>query len=286
MQFINCTVFLYLKYCIFVFKKPQKGLRPQKTINMIITLSPAKVLDFTSPSSTAKQSNPVFGTKAVELNNILKDLTISEIGSLMKINPKQSLEVFQYIQAFDMELTPQKQAAAAYNGIAFAGLDTSTFSEKDWDFAQNHLVILSGLYGALQPLDIIKPYRLEMQTKLVNNKGENLYDYWKKSISEYFNKRLIADDKVWLNLSSNEYSKVIDRKITPKDIRIITPVFKEQTSQGYKQITVYSKKARGMLARYAIQKQIKNIEEIQLFDSEGYSFSPTLSKKDEWVFVR
>lgn len=253
---------------------------------MIITLSPAKILDFTTPASTVKHSSPIFEAKAIELNNILKDLTVSEIGTLMKINPKQSLEVYQYIQAFEMEMAPQKQAGAAYNGIAFAGLDTSSFNEKDWEFAQKHLVILSGLYGALQPLDMIKPYRLEMQIKLANNKGATLYDYWKKSISEYFNKRLLADDKVWLNLSSNEYSKVIDRKITPKDLRIITPVFKEQTSQGYKQVTVYAKKARGMLTRYAIQKQIKNVEEIQLFDSEGYSFSPTLSKKDEWVFVR
>ena len=133
---------------------------------------------------------------------------------------------------------------------------------------------------------MIMPYRLEMQTKLANSKGKDLYDYWKQDISAYFNQRLNEDNKVWLNLSSNEYSKVIDKKQLPKDLKIITPVFKEQTSQGIKQVTVYAKKARGMMARYAIQKQIENPEEIQLFDSEGYTFAAFLSTDSEWVFIR
>lgn len=253
---------------------------------MIITLSPAKILDFSPQASIKEHSKPVFTSKSAELNKILTELSVIEIGRLMKINPKQALEVYQYIQAFDMDITPQKQAAATYNGIAFAGLDSATFNDNDWKFAQKHLVILSGLYGALRPLDMIKPYRLEMQTKLPNNKGNDLYDFWRQDISTYFNQRLIEDDKIWLNLSSNEYSKVIDKKQLPKDLKIITPVFKEQTGQGFKQVTVYAKKARGMMARYVIQKQIKNIEAVQLFDSEGYAFAPFLSTDNEWVFIR
>lgn len=253
---------------------------------MIITLSPAKMLDFSTKVSTKEHSEPVFTSKASELNNILTEFSVTEIGSLMKINPKQAMEVYQYIQAFNMDITPQKQAAAAYNGIAFTGLDSRTFTDNDWTFAQQHLVILSGLYGVLRPLDMIKPYRLEMQAKLTNNKGKDLYNFWKQDISAYFNQRLTESGKVWLNLSSGEYSKVIDKKQLPKDLKIITPVFKEQTSQGIKQVTVYAKKARGMMARYAIQKQIKEIEEIQLFDSEGYTFAPFLSTESEWVFTR
>lgn len=253
---------------------------------MIITLSPAKILDFTSNSLSQIASVPVFSEKATELNDILKGLSVKEVGGLMKINPKQALEVYQYIQAFDMDVTPQKQAGAAYNGIAFTGLDAATFSNNDWVFAQEHLIILSGLYGALRPSDMIKPYRLEMLTKLTNNKGKDLYDFWRKEISEYFNRRLTDDDNVWLNLSSNEYSKVMDKKLLPKGLKIITPVFKEQTPQGYKQVTVYAKKARGMMARNVIQKRVKNIEEVQLFDSEGYAFAPFLSSENEWVFIR
>lgn len=253
---------------------------------MIITLSPAKILDFKTKVSTKQHSAPIFVSKAEELNNILTELSVTEIGNSMKINPKQAIEVYQYIQAFGMDITPQKQAAATYNGIAFAGLESATFNEGDWKFAQQHLVILSGLYGALRPSDMIKPYRLEMQIKLPNNKGKDLYEFWKHDISNYFNQRLIDDDNVWLNLSSNEYSKVIDKKQLPKDLKIITPVFKEQTAQGYKQITVYAKKARGMMARYIIQKRIKKIEEAQLFDSEGYAFAPFLSTDSEWVFIR
>ncbi|SHE51454.1 peroxide stress protein YaaA [Dysgonomonas macrotermitis] len=253
---------------------------------MILTLSPAKMLDFTSDVSTKKTSQLLFEENSVEINDILRDLDVNEISSLMKVNPKQALEVYQYIQAFDMRRTSRKQAAAAYNGMAYLGLDAATFTSKDWDFAQDHLVILSALYGALRPLDMIKPYRLEMQAKLANSKGKDLYEYWGRDLTEYLNDRLSTDDNVWLNLSSNEYSKVINKNHLCKGVKIITPVFKEQSLQGYKQVTVYAKKARGMMARFVIQKRIKNIEGIKLFDSEGYSFSPNLSDEKEWVFVR
>lgn len=253
---------------------------------MVITLSPAKMLNFTSDPLLKVVSNPLFWENAIELNNMLKNLSVLEIGILMKINPKQALEVYQYIQAFEMDITPQKQAGATYNGIAFAGLEASSFDNEDWMFAQQHLIILSGLYGALRPLDMIKPYRLEMLTKLNNTKGKDLYAYWQDIITPYFNERLNNDDNVWLNLSSNEYSKVIDKRILPKDLRIITPIFKEQTSEGYKQVTVYAKKARGMMARYVIQNKIRDVEKIKLFDNEGYTFYPDLSQKNEWVFIR
>lgn len=253
---------------------------------MIITLSPAKILDFSTKPTTNRSTQPQYADNALEINNILKDISVTEIAQLMKINPKQAMDVYQYIQAFEMERTPQKQAAFAYNGIAYSGLDAATLNDSDWDFAQKHLVILTGLYGILRPLDIIKPYRLEMQTKLENNRGKDFYAYWSDTITEYFAQQMKADDNIWLNLSSNEYTKVVNKKGLPKGATIITPVFKEQTPQGYKQVIVYAKKARGMMARFAIQRKITDVNEIKLFDSEGYSFAPSLSDDKEWVFIR
>lgn len=253
---------------------------------MIITISPAKILNFETPAPIEKKTKPVFEKDADYLNNILKDLSVNEIGSLMNINPKITLDVYQYIQSFGIGRAPKKQAALAYNGMVYLGLGSKTFSDKDWEYAQSHLTILSGLYGALKPLDIIHPYRLEMHTKVVNDRGVDLYAYWKKVLTEYLAKQLKANGNIWLNLASNEYSKVIDKKALGKDVRIITPSFKQDTPKGYKQIVVYAKKARGMMSRFVIQNQVKTIEDLKLFDVEGYSFSPSLSKGDDWVFIR
>ncbi len=253
---------------------------------MIITISPAKILNFETPAVIEKKTKPIFEKDADYLNNILKELSANEIGTLMNINPKITLDVYQYIQSFGMGRAPKKQAALAYNGMVYLGLDSKTFSESDWDFAQKHLTILSGLYGALKPLDIIHPYRLEMHTKVVNDRGTDLYAYWKKTLTEYLAKQLKANGNIWLNLASNEYSKVIDKKALGKDVRIITPSFKQDTPKGYKQIVVYAKKARGLMSRFVIQNQVKTIEDLKLFETEGYSYSPSLSKGDDWVFIR
>lgn len=253
---------------------------------MIITLSPAKLLDFTSKASTDLQTEPLFIDRANELNDILQNFSSTEIVKLMKVNPKQALEVYQYIQAFDMDLTPQKQAALAYNGIAFGGLDANSFSESDWLFAQEHLIILSGLYGALRPLDKIKPYRLDLMIKLEVGTGKDLYEYWKECLTNYFSERLNADNNTWLNLSSNEYSKVIDKKKLPKGYKIITPIFKEDTPQGCKQVVVYAKRARGMMSKFIIQNKITEVDDIKSFDTEGYNYNPSLSDDKEWVFTR
>lgn len=253
---------------------------------MIITISPAKILDFETTAPTERKTKPIFGKDADYLNNILKDLSVNEIGTLMNINPKITFDVYQYIQSFGMNRAPLKQAALAYNGMVYLGLDSKTFTESDWEFAQEHLTILSGLYGALKPLDAIHPYRLEMHTKIVNERGMDLYAYWRTVLTEYMAKKLKANGNIWLNLASDEYSKVIDRKALDKKVRIITPSFKQDTPKGYKQIVVYAKKARGMMSRFVIQNQITTIEDLKHFDVEGYSFAPSLSNGDNWVFVR
>lgn len=253
---------------------------------MIITLSPAKLQDFESAVTTKLKSKPLFEKNAEELNNELKNLSAEEIGKLMSINSKMVIDVYQRIQAFDIPRTPQKQAALAYNGIAYKGLDAETFSDTDWNFAQDHLLHLSGLYGALRPLDLIKPYRLEFIIKLANNKGSNLYDYWLDVLTNYFSKRLNEDDKTWLNVASNEYSKAINKKMLPKGTKIINAIFKEETANGPKVKVVYAKKARGMMARYIIENKIKKSDDVKNFDTEGYSYNPSLSTESDWVFVR
>lgn len=253
---------------------------------MIVTLSPAKLLDFKSPVNIDKSTQPLFPNETEELIAELKHFSAEEVTKLMSINPKQGLEVYQYIQAFDIDRTPQRQAAFAYNGIAYKGLDADTLTGKDWGFAQQHLVMISGLYGVLRPLDLIKPYRLEMVIKLANSKGKNLYDFWSDKITHYFSERLLADDKVWVNVTSNEYSKAINRKKLPEGTKIITTVFKQETAQGPKMKVVYAKKARGMMARFIIKNKLTNPEDIKHFDTEGYSFAPMLSNSEEWVFTR
>lgn len=253
---------------------------------MIITMSPAKLMDFESPVSLKKSTIPLYEKDAAYLNGLMKAFLPDYIRKLMEINPKLAHQVYEYVQAFDMKRTLGRQAALAYNGIAFQGLDAGSFSSQDWSFAQEHLLFISGLYGIVRPMDTIKPYRLEAKIKLRNERGSDLYAYWSDVVTRYLHERLIADDNVWINLASNEYSKMIDRKALPAGCTIITPVFKEQTENGYKVIVVYAKKARGLMSRFIIRNRLKKAEDIKHFDIEGYSFSPNLSKKGEWVFVR
>lgn len=253
---------------------------------MIITLSPAKILDFESGIPISATSEPLFQKEATELNERMKKLTIDEIIKLMKVNPSLGQNTYEYIHGYDMPQTPQRQSIFVYNGIAFQGLDAATLSEDDLAFGQQHLIILSGLYGMLRPLDLVRPYRLEMQTKLKNNKGNNLYDYWREKLSLQMANMLKQGDNIWVNLASNEYSKVIDRKLLPEGYQIITPVFKEASGNVYKQVTVHAKKARGMMTRFIIQNKIENPEYLKAFDTEGYAYSEQLSQGEEWVFIR
>lgn len=253
---------------------------------MIITLSPAKLLDFDTPAIVEKSTKPIFQKEASELYHLLENATVEDIKSLMSINVQLAHNVYQYIHAFPLKRTPQKQAVFAFNGIAYLGLDAKSFSKEDVDYAQEHLVHISGLYGVLRPLDLIKPHRLEMQTSLANDRGMNLYEFWGAAVSEYMARRMKADDNIWVNLTSKEYAKAVDRKLLPKGHRIITPIFKQQTDKGYKQIVVYAKKARGMMTRFILQNRITDVEHLKAFDVEGYCFAPQLSDEKEWVFIR
>lgn len=253
---------------------------------MIVTLSPAQILDFKSEVAIKESTTPLYQQDAQVLNSLLKGILPEDISKLMNINPQLGYAVYEYINTYDMASTSLRQAVLAYNGMVYQGLDFGTMAEESINFAQNHLRLFSGLYGMLRPLDLIKPHRLEMQTKLLNSRGKTLYSYWKKVLSEHLAQELIHNSNIWVNLNSKEYTKAIDRKLLPKGYQIIEPIFKEETATGYKQIVVYTKKARGMLARFIMENQIDNPDYIKGFDSEGYGYSEQMSNGEEWVFIR
>ncbi len=251
---------------------------------MLIVISPAKTLDFETAPSTDSHSQPRFLQQSQQLINELKDLSTADIATLMKLSDKLAalnMARFQTWQKpFDLENA--KQALLAFKGDVYTGLDAETLDVAGLEFAQQHLRILSGLYGVLRPLDLMQPYRLEMGTKFANAKGKDLYQFWGSQLRDSIESEL--KDGVLINLASNEYFKAVEAK--KLKARIITPVFKDWKNGQYKIISFYAKKARGLMSRYIIDHGINEPEDIKGFDSEGYRFSPEMSQADEWVFLR
>ena len=253
---------------------------------MLMVVSPAKKLDYDSPLPTDKYTQPRFLENARELIDELKALEPHQVSSLMGISePLGELNAQRY-QEWHTPFTPDnaRPCVLAFKGDVYEGMAPQTFSDKDFDFAQEHLRILSGLYGVLRPLDLMQPYRLEMGTKFENRRGKDLYAFWKETITNSLKKELQADDGVLLNLASNEYFKAVDHKNL--NARIITPQFKDWKNGQYKMISFYAKKARGMMAAYVIQNKLTNPEDVQNFDTDGYAFNEELSSGDNWVFTR
>lgn len=253
---------------------------------MQIILSPAKLMDFSVKTGGQKSTKPLFPEKTKELINVCRQLSDKEIAAEMEINARMAHDVYEYFQMFDLRSTPEQPAALAYNGIAYKGLNAHDFSVEDFDFAQQHLNIISGLYGIVRPLDAIKPYRLEMQRRIVPQGYKTLYDFWEDRVNEYLSKKLRKGDKTIINVASKEYAKVVRKSKLPKGAKIIDIQFLQQENDELKQIVVHSKKARGLMSRYIIKHKLVDPEEVKGFDYEGYFFYPALSKEDTWVFVR
>jgi len=254
---------------------------------MITIISPAKILDYKSEVQTKQYSQPDFLNDSKVLMNELRKLNPKDIVSLMKVNDEISNLNFERNLSWKTPFTPDnaKQSLLAFKGHVYVGLDAKNLSEDDILFAQNHLRILSGLYGILRPLDLMQAYRLEMGTPLKNPKGRNLYEFWGTKITDVINKELSNHKrKVLVNLASNEYYKVVKSKLIKADI--ITPVFKEDKGNEYKVVTVYAKTARGLMSRFIIQNRIEDPEEIKAFDTDGYLFNRDLSTEKEWFFIR
>ena len=254
---------------------------------MLIVVSPAKTLDYETPPKTKINTLPDYLDDSQELINRLRRLSSLDIAELMKVSKKIADLNFDRYEAWNKKFTEKnaKQAALAFKGDVYTGLDAESFSAADFKFAQKHFRILSGLYGLLRPLDLMQPYRLEMGTKLETDRGKNLYEFWGSKITEGLNKQLKKTKSNYLvNLASNEYFKSVKPK--ELDAEIITPEFREYKNGDYKMIGVYAKKARGMLSRYIIQNQLTDPEDIKSFNEDGYKFNKKLSTKDKWVFTR
>jgi cytoplasmic iron level regulating protein YaaA (DUF328/UPF0246 family) len=257
---------------------------------MLYLLSPAKTLDYETrvPAAVARRAtDPLFSDRAAELIALLRQKTPAEVASLMDLSDAlAALNVARYA-AWQPVATPanSKPAVLAFDGDVYDGLAAKTLKTADLDWAQQHLVLLSGLYGALRPLDRLQPYRLEMGTALTNPRGASLYAYWGDTLAEYLNQRLAEDaTPVVVNLASHEYAKVALRKALRG--RVVECVFEDWKSGQYKVISFFAKKARGLMARYAIQHRIRQPQKLQAFNAEGYAFVPAASDPGCLVFRR
>lgn len=254
---------------------------------MLMVISPAKTLDYTTKAVTDEYSQPQFLEHAQQLIDQLKELSPQDIAQLMKLSDKLAgLNAARFAQ-WSQPFTPEnaKQAILAFKGDVYTGLEAETFSTADFTFAQQHLRMLSGLYGLLRPLDLMQPYRLEMGTKFANHKGKNLYEFWGEQITQWLNQALAEQgDDILLNLASNEYFSAV--KTAKFKGRIIDTEFKDEKNGHYKIISFYAKKARGLMARYVIQNQLTDIEQVKAFNSEGYYFSEKDSSASKLVFLR
>lgn len=253
---------------------------------MLMVISPAKTLDYESPLATNAYTQPEFLDDACELVDQLKTLEPHQISNLMSISDKLGQLNADRFRTWHTPFTPEnaRQAILAFKGDVYTGLAAESFSEDDFQFAQEHLRMLSGLYGVLKPLDLMQPYRLEMGTRFENHRGKDLYAFWGSRITEEINRLLTSDDGVLVNLASNEYFKSIRKK--ELEGRLITPQFKDWKNGQYKMISFYAKKARGLMCRYAIQNRITQADDLKGFDLDGYYFSEDQSKGDDWVFLR
>jgi cytoplasmic iron level regulating protein YaaA (DUF328/UPF0246 family) len=254
---------------------------------MLLVISPAKNLDYETPANTDIATQPDFLNEAEELINELKDLAPQDISKLMKISDKLGVLNYDRYQQWQrpMQAPEAKQAMLAFNGDVYSGLEAESFNDKELAFAQNHLRILSGLYGLLRPLDLMAPYRLEMGTKFANNRGKDLYAFWGETITDAVNGQLQAlGTDVLVNLASNEYFK----SVKPKSLNaeVITPVFKDKKGDQYKVISFYAKKARGLMCHYVIKNQITDVAQLKQFDLAGYGYNEAMSSAKEWVFTR
>ena len=252
---------------------------------MIAILSPAKSLDFDTPSQTKSSSKIIFEEETNKLVKKLKKLSAKKIGDLMSISATLSDLNYQRYQDFSQEYTTEnsKQAILAFTGDVYRGLEATSFTEKEFEYAQNHIRILSGLYGLIKPLDLIQPYRLEMGTKFqITPKVKNLYEFWKDKITTELNRTLDGD--ILINLASNEYFKSVDVKNLKSDVLSID--FKDNKNGQYKTIMTYAKLARGYMTNYMVKNKVTNIDELRGFDYEGYTFNNELSQDLNWVFTR
>lgn len=251
---------------------------------MLVLLSPAKQLDFKDERPELFATRPALMERTAELSRTTSTLGASQLASLMGISDDLATLNRERFQAFDPASETGKPAALAFAGDVYRGLDAGSLSKEDLVWAQDHLRILSGLYGALRPLDAIQPYRLEMGSRLKTPKGTNLYQFWGEDIRDELDRTLEGQQPVVVNLASNEYAKAA--RLKELDARVIEVDFKEEKDGRLRMLMVYAKKARGLMARWIIENRITDPERLKHFNSEGYRCDPEGSTADKLLFTR
>lgn len=254
---------------------------------MLIVISPAKTLDYETPATTKKSTQPALLDDSQILVDRIRTMPPQAISELMGVSDKLGALNYDRFQQWQQPFTKDnaKQAVLAFKGDVYTGLEAEQFNTDELAFAQKHLRILSGLYGVLRPLDLMQPYRLEMGTKLDNERGKDLYQFWGDRITDLLNKQLkTLKSKRLVNLASNEYFKSVNTKALGAEV--ITPIFKDKKQGKYRVISFFAKKARGLMTAYAIHKGITEASKLKHFQEEGYAYNKELSTGNEWVFTR
>ena len=254
---------------------------------MLVLVSPAKKLDFESDASSAAHSQPDFLEQTSALVNAAKKLSRAKLAQTMKLSDNLAELNYRRFQDFSIpfDLSNARQAAYVFNGDTYIGLDAHSLDEDDMAFAQDHLRILSGLYGMLRPLDLIQPYRLEMGARFQPGRKANLHEFWDDTISQAINEALNQQsDKTVINCASNEYFKAVKTKRLNGPV--ITPVFREIKDGQARTLGMFAKRARGMMARFIIKNRIETPDSIKGFKSGGYEYRADLSNDAEWIFTR
>jgi len=254
---------------------------------MLMVISPAKTLDFESPLATKRYTQPTLLDESQKLIAVARQLSPADISSLMHISDKLAVLNAERFNDWQPDFTPDnaRQAILAFKGDVYTGLQAETFSEAAFDFAQQHLRMLSGLYGLLRPLDLMQAYRLEMGIKLANPVGKDLYSFWGDKLTHALNAALAEQgDSVLINLASDEYFKAVKPKLL--NAEIVKPVFLDEKNGKFKVISFYAKKARGLMSRYIIENELTQPEQLKKFDVDGYAFDADASKGNELVFKR
>jgi hypothetical protein len=252
---------------------------------MLIVLSPAKSLDLDTPPTTDQRTTPQFIDRAAELIRVLKDHSPAQIGALMSISdPLAVLNVTRYA-SWHPDHSEARQAVMSFDGDVYTGLDARSLEPEALAYVQDHVRILSGLYGVLRPLDQMHPYRLEMGTRLANPRGKDLYAFWGETVTGALNEALDANGaSALVNLASEEYFKSVKPRLLK--VPLVVPVFEDWKNGKYKIISFFAKRARGMMARYAAERGITDPQRLKEFDVDGYAFDESVSTAKEWVFRR
>ena len=254
---------------------------------MFFVLSPAKNLNEKDPVPIKEFTQPDLLAEAEILMRQLRELAPQQIAELMHVSDKIALLNAERNAEWHTPFTPEnaKQAVFMFNGDVYEGIAADTLKPEQIQYLQQHVRLLSGLYGVLRPLDLMQPYRLEMGTAFANTRGKNLYEFWGDIITDLLNDTLAqAGSNILVNLASQEYFKSVNTK--KLKARLITPVFKDEKNGKYKIISFYAKRARGLMVRYAAEHNITDPEMLKNFDYEGYSFNAAASNESEWVFMR